>query len=401
MRSLLAAALLACALPVLAQADVENARRRIAAVDKLLQQRPADATLYFYRARSNAEAGDARAAAADLERVLELGDGFMPRRQDFAAAWEDAAFRAVREKLEARLPRLDYAPTAFELEDPDLRPEGIAYDAPSRTFFVGSTTRGKVLRVEEDGRAADFIPEQTLDAVLGIAVDAPRRLVYVVSTSALTEEGRKRLRNAVLAYDIDSRKLVQRYDVPSAAQLNDVAIAPGGRVFASDSASGAIYEIAVKGPGPSRLLLPPGQLGGSNGLASAPDGRRLYVGHSTGLAVVDIATGTMKRVENRTRENVAGFDGLYQWRGELVGVQNLTNPGRVVRVTLSPDGDAVVAVRTLLSHHHNVLDSPTTLAVTPHGFFLLAATAIGRPVAAAGSEAPASKPAVVRIPLPG
>src|SRR5690606_32187215 len=110
-------------------------------------------------------------------------------------------------------------------------------------------------------------------------------------TSALTEAGRKERRNEVVAFDIDSRRLLQRHAVPSAQQLNDVAIAPGGRVFASDSASGAIYEIAVKGPGPARELVPPGKLGFSNGLAASPDGKRLYVAHSTGLGRVDIATG--------------------------------------------------------------------------------------------------------------
>ena len=57
-------------------------------------------------------------------------------------------------------------------------------------------------------------------------------------------------------------------------------------------------------------------------------------------------------VDNRTRESVAAIDGLYAWQGELIGVQNVTNPGRVIRMQLSADGDSVIAVKTLLSHHH-------------------------------------------------
>lgn len=402
MRLLLAALLLAV-LPAAAQQDAESARRTIAAVEKLLEQRPADATLWFFLARSHARLGDTRACVAALEKVNALGDGFLPPRGDFARVWEDAGFQAVRRKLEARLPTLDYAPTAFEIEDRALMPEGIAYDAPSRSFFIGSVHR-RVLRLGPDGAAAtEFAGTGAgLDAVLGLAVDAPRRILYVVTTSALTTEGRKNRRNAVVAFDIDSRKLLHRHDVPGALQLNDVTVALGGRVFASDSASGAVYEIAVKGPGPARELVAAGRMGGSNGLAASPGGDRLYVAHSTGLAVVDIADGSVKRVENRTRETLAAIDGLYQWQGQLIGVQNVTTPGRVILATLSPDGASVTRVTTMLSHHHNALDEPTTGAIAGDNFYLLAATGISRYNAEGRIDNPqtAPTPRVVRIPLP-
>jgi hypothetical protein len=403
MRFLLIALLLAAALPAAAQRDLENARRTIAAVEKLLQQRPADATLWFFLARSRARLADAPGCVAALEKVLDLGDGFLPPRGDFARVWDDAAFQAVRRRLEAKLPTLDYAPTAFEIDDRELMPEGIAYDAPSRSFFIGSAHR-RILRLgAEPGAATEFAGAGAgLDAVLGLAVDAPRRILYAVSTSALTTEGRKNRRNAVVAFDIDSRRLLHRHDVPGAMQLNDVAVAMGGRVFATDSASGAVYEIAVKGPGPARQVLAPGQLGGSNGLAPSPGGDRLYVAHSTGLAVIDVADGSVKRVENRTRENVAAIDGLYQWQGQLIGVQNVTTPGRVVLITLSPDGAAITRVTTMLSHHHNALDEPTTGAIAGDNFYLLAATGISRFNSEGRIDDPetAPTPRVVRIPLP-
>jgi hypothetical protein len=400
MRFLLLALILA-ALPVAAQQEAENARRTIAAIEKRLEERPGDPTLWFHLARFQAELGEARASVAALEKVHELGDGFLPPRPAFARVWDDAAFQAVRRKLEAKLPTLDYAPSAFELEDRTLMPEGIAYDAASRAFFVGSA-QGKVLRVAEGvvsefaGRGAD------LDSVLGLAVDTPRRILYVVSTSALTTEGLKKRRNAVLAFDVDSRRLLHRYDVAGALQLNDVAVALGGRVFATDSASGAVYEIAVKGPGPSRELLPAARLGGANGLAASPGGGKLYVAHATGLAVIDLASGAMKRVANNTREHVSAIDGLYQWQGQLIGVQNLTTPGRVIVMTLTPDGEAITRVTTMLSHHHNALDQPTTGAIAGDSFYLLAATGIARFNRDGGIDEPESapRPLVVRIPLP-
>jgi hypothetical protein len=110
----------------------------------------------------------------------------------------------------------------------------------------------------------------------------------------------------------------------------------------------------------------------------------------------------VKRVENATRETIAAIDGLYEWQGELIGVQNVTNPGRVILMTLARAGDSVVRVRTLLSHHHNRLDEPTTGAIRDSDFLLLAATGTARFNAKGTIDDPATvpKPTVVRVLLP-
>ena len=123
---------------------------------------------------------------------------------------------------------------------------------------------------------------------------------------------------------------------------------------------------------------------------------------STGLAVVDLATGEVKRVANDTRENIAAIDGLYEYQGSLIGVQNVTNPGRVIVMTLSRDGGTVTGVKTLLSHHHASLDEPTTGAIARDGFYLLAATAVTRYNREGKVDNPDTVPmaTVVRVPLP-
>jgi hypothetical protein len=379
MRALLLAVLLAAVLPFShAQQDPDSARRSIASIEQLLRQRPADPTLWFFLARFNAELGDAKAATAALEKVVELGDGFLPApTTGFAKIWDDAAFQKVVARIEAKIPRLDYAPAEFELPNNTLVPEGLAYDAASRSFYVGSIAQRKILRIDASHAVSEFAGAAAdLDHVLGLAVDGPRRRLYAVSTSALTREGQSRRRNAVIAFDLDNGRLLRRYDLPDAAQLNDVTVAFGGRVYVSDSTSGAIFEIRADGA--PRQLVAPQLIPGSNGLAASADAKRLYVAHATGIALVDPATGAVKRMINATRENIAAIDGLYEYQGELIGVQNLTNPGRVIRITLSKNGDEVTAVRTLLSHHHNALYEPTTGAtwLEKGYFYLLAATGV-------------------------
>ena len=400
MRALLLVLALCASLPVWAQQDVENARRTIAAIEGLLKERPSDPTLWYYLARFQAEAGDRAAALAALEKVLALGNGFLPTKDDFRSLRDDKDFLALRAKLEAKLPRLDFAPTALELDDRMLIPEGIAYDSHTQNFFIGSVAQRKILRVGAGNAVTEFArSELGLDSILGIAVDSPRRLLYAVSTSALTTEGEAKRRNAVFVFDVDRGVMLRRVDAPRARQLNDVAVGPGGRVFASDSASGAIYEIPREGD--AREVVPPNVVRGSNGLAVSPDGKRLYVAHSTGIATVDLASGMVRRMAVPEKETVAAIDGLYEWQGQLIGVQNVTTPGRVILMTLSSDGASITRVQTLLSHHHNALDEPTTGVVTPRGFFLLAATGVTHYSRAGTIDNPETlpRPTVLRIPL--
>lgn len=402
MRHALLAFLLAAAVPAPAQ-DADAIARARASIQEALKQRPDDATLHFFLARVDAASGNARACTEDLEQAEKLGDGFLPAKQlGFEKVWDDAGFQAERARMEAKLPRLDYAPTAVELEDRGLLPEGMAYDAPSESFFLGSIAKHKIVRVSREGAVSDFTVEGAgMDNVLGLAVDAPRRILYAVSTSSLTVEGRKNRRNAIFAFDVDSGRLLHRMEIAGAIGLNDVAVAAGGRVFTTDSGIGAVYEVFPdKAP---KAWVEPRGLPGANGLAASADAKHLYVAHNTGIGVVDIVKGGVtNRLANTTRENVSAIDGLYQWHGQLVGVQNVTTPGRVVLITLSSDGATITAVKTLLSHHHNALDEPTTGAATDRGFFLLAATGTAHYNDQGKIDDPdgVPKPTVVRVLLP-
>ncbi len=55
-----------------------------------------------------------------------------------------------------------------------------------------------------------------------------------------------------------------------------------------------------------------------------------------------------------------GIDGLYWHEGDLLGVQNSTNPGRIVRIALADKGNRIEGLTMLQSHHHPEFDEPTT-----------------------------------------
>lgn len=372
-----------------------------ARVEALLRERPNDPALWFFLARYDALAGDAKSCVAALGKVEALGDGFLPSRGvGFDKVWDDASFQAALAKLDSRIPRLDYAPTAFELQDRGLLPEGIAYDAPSDTFFLGSVAEHKIVRIDASRQASDFASDIGLDAVLGVAVDSPRRHLYAVSTSFVSEPAKKPYRNAIFEFDLVTGRLLHRFDIPQATQLNDVAVAPGGRIYTTDTESGAVFEVSEKAE--PRVVLAAGRVRGSNGLAASPDGKRLYVAHATGIVTIDLVSGDAKPLTAPPRANVAAIDGLYQWQGTLIGVENVTNPGRVIAMALSNDGLAIEKVTTLLSHHHAALSEPTTGAIAPDGFYLLAATGLSHLRDDATIDDPANipRPLVIKVLLP-
>ena len=62
----------------------------------------------------------------------------------------------------------------------------------------------------------------------------------------------------------------------------------------------------------------------------------------------------------------------------LVGVQNVTTPGRVVRMTMAADGITVTRFETLQSHHQRAFLQPTTAAATADALYVLTRTNVTR-----------------------
>lgn len=397
----------ACALGVTAlsiafAADEQPADPR-AALERLVAQEPNDAVLTYFLASYRAQAGDRDGALAALEQTLRNGDGFLPTLDMFAKLADDRRFAELRARFSKRLPRKTDGRVAFTLPDRRLLPEGIAYDPVTHRFFVGSIARRAIYRIERDGSLTRFSQKQAkLDSVLGLAVDASRRKLYAVSTSALTQQGKIERRNAVMAFDLPSGHWRRTFDIAAAQQLNDVAVAPDGSLLVTDSAGGGVFRIDPSA-GTVQPLVPLGQARGANGIAVHPRGRIAYVAASRRPLSIDLATGAVTPLALPARENAAAIDGLYWHEGTLIGIQNVTTPARVVRLLLSGDGRAVTAIETLQSHHQRAFDEPTTAAIAADGLYVLARTQVTRYGDKGEIEHPESlkPPLVLRIPLHG
>jgi sugar lactone lactonase YvrE len=372
---------------------------RLERLRALRMERPGDGLLAFYQALTHAALGQRDAAVAELRSLRGRGLGLVPGR-GFEALQGSPDFRAVRAQLAAETPATPEAPVLLELRDAGLVPEGIAYDAARGRYFVGSIAKRKIVAVDRRGRARDFSRSaDRLEAVLGMAVDEPRGALWAVSTNGFLDEARSARRNAVVRYDLSSGRLVARHDVPEAVQLNDVAIAADGTLYATDSAGGSVFRLA---PGGGRLepVGATGRLPGANGIAVAPNGA-VYVAVSTGIARLEPATGTAARLPQPDDVVTGGVDGLYWHRDGLLGVQNGLSPGRVVRIALSDGGKRVSGVSVLQSHHHPLFDEPTTGTIARDRLIVIANSHVARHRADGTIDDPAAlrPPALIAVPL--
>jgi sugar lactone lactonase YvrE len=352
-------------------------RTRLERIQSLRKERPNDGVLIFYEAITRIDLDDRDAAFALLRSLQGRKLGLVPVRDaGFEATWNDQEFQKIREKLANEEPRTPDASVAFRLADPKLIPEGIAYDPKQDRFLIGSVAQKKIVSANRKGEVKNFsAPGDNLDCVLGLFVDSPQQHLYAVSTNGFLDEAQKQRRNAVVRCDLKTGLLVNRYDAPDASQLNDLTSAADGTIYATDSAGGTLFR---KKPDEKTLTSfgAKGALPGANGITLGPDGK-LYVAMSTGIATIDPSTGSPTRLSQPDTVVTAGCDGLYWHTGGLVGIQNVTNPGRVIRIVLADQGTRISGITVLQSRPHPEFVEPTTGAIAADTLYVIANSYVG------------------------
>jgi hypothetical protein len=339
-----------------------------------------------------------RYAAMGLTADLSADSALVPLRT--LPGWAPVAERIARNADPVR--RGD---TVFVLPSRDMLAEDIAYDPRSRRFFVSSMRERRILAVDRDGRAQDFVAsgQDGLWAAVDLGVDLRRRLLWVSTDAIPFQVGYDSAdadRAALVAYDLGSGRLVRRIEAPrdTAHFLADLAVAPTGEVYVSDNATRAVYVVR---PGADSLevVVAPGVLANPQNPAVSPDGRRLFVAdYLLGIAVVDLATRRLDWLPQPPDVATNGIDGLYVAGRSLIGVQNGTAPERLVRFPVDEGFTRILSWEVL--EQNPQLDEPTHGVVVGEWFYFIANSGDDRARGAAVRDDPAARPpAVLRVRL--
>ncbi|MBP2472047.1 sugar lactone lactonase YvrE [Crossiella equi] len=270
-------------------------------------------------------------------------------------------------------------PPVIEGTGPSLHPEGVAWDALGGRFLVGSITHGTV-SVVRDAKAVTLVDDQRLVTTMGIAVDPWRGRVY--ATNADLGRGDRtspetRLELAGLGvYDLRTGRAIQYHDlgklIPDSQNFaNDVALAPDGTAYVTDSIAGAVYEVSPDGQA-SVLVRDPRLAGapggwGLNGLVFTRHGLVGALSAKTALVHIPLANPSAFRLVDLDAP-IGKPDGLLALPGDRIALVDNTAANRVVRVR-SQDGWRSAAVTASTPWPDK---APTTLAATPCGVYALA-----------------------------
>lgn len=272
---------------------------------------------------------------------------------------------------------------AFTIPEKDLLPENVAYNPTENAFYIGSTRKGKVIKVDASGNQTTFIDGQAygLWMVIGMKVDASRNLLWVCSSGGenlvgYTQKDDKEGRPAgIFKFDLKSGKLLNKYTLDKPGEIhffNDLVIARNGDVYATHMfGNHAIYKIA-NGSDKLELFVQNDAIKWPNGITIADNQAVLFVAHADGIARVDIPN---KKVTNLTvpegekisrRESI---DGLSYYKWSLVGVQ--PDMKTISRYYLNEKGDGIKEVK-VLEKNHPMMDHPTTGVLVDNEFYYIA-----------------------------
>ena len=316
------------------------------------------------------DARDGEAVRAGLGRLAAMG--YAPGQQtlDTLAPYvPDAEMAALRQRFAANRATVQASRLLINVPAQHQLIEGIAWDGRTGRLFAASVVgRALLVREAQGWRALDGLEAGSL---FGLAIDSRRRLLWAASGVVEQTPSPATAFRGLIAVDLGTLRPVRRLAAPADGTPADIAVAADGTVYASDPNSGAIYRARAADTALT-VLVPPGLLRSPQGLVPAADGRRLYVSdYGYGLAEVDLADGSVSRLESDAGTMLDGIDGLYPWRGGLIAIQNGTSPVRILLLTLSADGRRVAAVRVLESGNPE-WGEPTLGAVRPRDFLYVA-----------------------------
>jgi ketosteroid isomerase-like protein len=226
--------------------------------------------------------------------------------------------------------------------------EGLAGD--THTTWISSVAQGRVYRLNTDGRALPFSSGRLYGA-FGMKVDRARNALWL-ATSQTNEHAASRATNkvgkaGVARLNLQSGMVEALYEPPADSaprMIGDVALAPNGDVFATDSQSPIIYRVDVETKSLSTWLTTP-EFSSLQGMAFSADGRHAFVAdYAIGIAQIDMATKDVHWLDAPHDAMLLGIDGLYRRGCDLIATQNGMEPQRVLRLRLATDGKSVRAV---------------------------------------------------------
>jgi hypothetical protein len=328
----------------------------------------------YLAARSAAAQGDRTAALAALNDLAGKGAPVLPGPQDPLAQYStDPAFRPALEALRTRLVSTANGRVVREVRRPPIAAESIAYDPAARRFYLSNWFDNSIYMLTLTGRIHRYValPELTPN---GVAIDGPRHRLWFVATNAF-RDGAPSPRSKLWQVDLRTGAK-QSFEAAGAKGFNDLAVAPNGDVYVTDTPGGALYVLRA-GALELERFLPDESFQQPNGVAMGDGGRYLFVAQGLDLLRIDLVNLGVEAVQVPNSVETVGTDGLRFQNGKLYAVQNLLTRGTVVEIGLDATRTKATSYR-FLDRANPLFDLPTSGTFAEGRLYLVAGTQLYR-----------------------
>ncbi|NZA27433.1 tetratricopeptide repeat protein [Luteimonas sp. SJ-92] len=386
--SLILAACSACAQASDGYAEARNASRAayqagdfeaaLAHARDMATHRPGYPPALAAVARTEARLGRAEDALATLIGLAEADVAVdVSGVADFAGVRELPGYARLEMLQSALMAPAGEHSVAARLDDPGFVPEGIAVDAEGR-LYLGSIRYGRIVRIGSAGVETFAASGASgLASVFGLRIDEANGLLWAATAmmpQAVDFDPERAGASGILRFRLADGAPVDAHWLPEDGAehvLGDLIVMDEHLAVATDSAGGAILELDTR-TGRFTPLVEPGRLESPQGIAFDPRRDAYFVADwGGGLHRLERASGRLERVEGSPGALLYGIDGLYLHGGDLIAVQNMSQPHRVTRIALDATGHRVVR-QDILARALPEFDEPTLGTVDGDTFYLVA-----------------------------
>ena len=139
--------------------------------EEIAARRPGDVYVLYNLACGQALNGQTDAAVKSLEGIAARGAvADLDADADFDSIRPSDGYKKVRDQMAAlRTQKVaSGVVTAFTIPEKGLVPEGVAYDPKTKSFFVSSIRKRKIVRVDANGKVSDFVKPAEGGLALGL-----------------------------------------------------------------------------------------------------------------------------------------------------------------------------------------------------------------------------------------
>jgi sugar lactone lactonase YvrE len=322
-----------------------------------------------------------------LEKYADMGLKYdVAADDDLKPLVADPGFAAVAQEMKERTKAIQKAEAVCTLPLPDLMPEDLTFDRATNTFVVSSIRHHSLYRAKlpKDGQFECALEEMPLEPeakrwpTLAVSADPKRNLLWMTANALPGFTGFPKEddgKAALFAIDAATGKTVRRFDLAGPAVLGDMLVTDDGTVYVSDSVGGGVYR--VRGDVATAALEKiAGDFFSPQTPALAADGKRVFVAdYSMGIGVVDLthpgAAGQLNYLPHPETVAVTGLDGLCLSGDLLIGIQNGTQPERIMLFHLNRAQTAITSAE-VIEQSAEQLGDPTHVTRLNGWFYMTA-----------------------------